>query len=300
MLTIKTAQSTLSTIACTSPIGAEVRGIQISKGVTNDEYTFVKKSLNQYGVVFLRNQEVSPEHQRAFAQGIGTLRPLVYGRYSLPGNPEVMIVSNIKKNGEDIGISDAGMLWHSDGAYLANPDMYSLLYSIEVPRKDGVALGDTVFTSVSKAYECLSVSMKDRIEGQFCINSFTWHLEKKASLGQLRRAPLTPEQKAATPDVQQPVVRRHPVTGLPCLFVNEAHTMGLVGQSPQASEALLSELLTHIKSEQFQYRHRWQEGDLLIWDNCAVQHLATFDYGDIPRRMHRTGTFGPAPEIYSR
>ena len=293
-------QSTPSAISCDSPIGAEILGIQISQGVTSDEYEFVKKSLNQYGVVFLRNQQVSPEHQRAFAQGIGSLRPLVYGRYSLPGNPEVMIVSNIKKNGEDIGISDAGMLWHSDGAYLANPDMYSLLYAIEVPRKDGVTLGDTVFTSVGKAYETLSDSMKDLIEGQFCINSFTWHLEKKASLGQLRRAALTPEQKAATPDVQHPIVRRHPVTGLPCLFVNEAHTTGIVGRSPQISEALLSDLLTHIKSEQFQYRHRWQEGDLLIWDNCAVQHLATFDYGDIPRRMHRTGTYGPAPEIYSR
>ncbi|MFM9993019.1 MAG: TauD/TfdA family dioxygenase, partial [Burkholderiaceae bacterium] len=72
----KTTQTNLSTIACSSPIGAEVRGIQISQGLTNDEYAFVKKSLNQYGVVFLRNQEVSPEHQRAFAQGIGTLRPL--------------------------------------------------------------------------------------------------------------------------------------------------------------------------------------------------------------------------------
>jgi len=281
-----------------SAIGAEVCGVAIEHGVSAQEYAAVRAALDRYSVVVLRGQSVSPAHLKAFAQGIGTLRPLVYGRYSLPDTPEVMIVSNIKANGEYIGISDAGSLWHSDGAYLARPDMYSLLYGIEIPQRGGQALGDTVFTSVWKAYEALPEATKQRIAGRFCVNSFAWHLEKKASLGQLRRAPLTPEQKAATPDVQHPVVRRHPHTGLPCLFVNEAHTVSIVGMPAAESEALLAELLAHVKEERFQYSHSWRPGDLVIWDNCAVQHLATFDYGEIPRRLHRAGTDGPATVAY--
>lgn len=279
-------------------IGAELRGIEVARGVSPAEYAAVCAALDRHSVVLLRGQSITPERQQAFAAGIGTLRPLVYSRYSLPGSPEVMVVSNIKQDGEYIGIPDAGSLWHSDGAYLARPDLYSLLYGIEIPARDGAVLGDTAFISVWKAYEALTPDLRQRIAGRSCINSFEWHLDKKASLGQLHRAPLTPEQKAATPDVEHPVVRRHPNTGVPCLFVSEAHTVRIKGLPPAESDALLAQLLAHLKQERFQYRHRWRAGDLVIWDNCAVQHLAHFDYGDLPRRMHRTGSFGPVPVAY--
>lgn len=279
-------------------IGAEIEGLDVSKGLTAAECSVVTTALDRYGVIVLHNQDVSPSSQKALAQGIGTLRPLVYGRYSLPGNAEVMIVSNIKKDGQDIGISDAGSLWHSDGAYLREPDMYSLLYGIEIPHRFGEPIGDTVFASVTNAYDDLPADLKTRLSRMTCTNSFEFHLQKKASLGQLRRAPLTPEQKAATPDVVQPVVRKHPNTGHPCLYVNEAHTKALNGVTPVESDALLAMLWKHIVSPKYLYRHRWRAGDLIIWDNCAVQHLAVFDYGDIPRRLHRTGTFGPVPIAY--
>lgn len=281
-----------------SVIGAEICGIEVARGVSPSEYAAVRTALDRHSVVVLRGQSISPERQKAFAAGIGTLRPLVYSRYSLPGSPEVMVVSNIKQDGDYIGIPDAGSLWHSDGAYLARPDMYSLLYGIDIPQRDGQPLGDTAFTSVWKAYEALAPEIRQRIAGRTGTNSFEWHLEKKARLGQLRRAPLTAEQKAATPDVQHPLVRRHPNTGMPCLFVSEAHTVGINGMPAAEGDALLARLLAHLKQERFQYRHRWRAGDLVIWDNCAVQHLAHFDYAEIPRRMHRTGSYGPVPAAY--
>lgn len=276
-------------------VGAEIRGVEVRSGLAAEDYAFVRRALDAHGVVVLRRQEVSPAAQRAFAAGIGTLRPLVYGRYSLPGHAEVMIVSNIRKDGQEIGISDAGSLWHSDGAYLQEPDLYSLLYALQVPRRDGQPLGDTLFASTCDAYDALDEETKQGLAGLRGINSFAWHLEKKAKQGTLRRAPLTPEQKAQTPDVEHPVVRRHPHTGRPCLFVSEAHTCGIVGMPQAQADALLLRLWTHIASPRFVHRHRWTEGDLVIWDNCAMQHLASFDYGDIPRLMHRTGTLGPAP-----
>ncbi len=278
-------------------VGAELVGLDVASGLAADDYAFVREALDAHSVVVLRNQEVEPRAQRAFAAGIGTLRPLVYGRYSLPGYPEVMMVSNIKKDGQDIGISDAGSLWHSDGAYLREPDMYSLLYGVQIPHRGDEPLGDTLFASVCAAYDGLDQETRQRLAGLVGLNSFVWHLEKKARQGTLRRAPLTPEQKANTPDVEHPVVRRHPHTGRACLYVSEAHTCGIVGMPQAQAEELLQRLWTHIASPQFIYRHRWAKGDLVIWDNCAVQHLASFDYGDIPRLMHRTGTFGPRPQI---
>lgn len=280
-------------------LGAEVRGIQVADGVSPEQYQAVKRALDAHGVVVLKEQEISPAAQREFAASIGTLRPLVYSRYSLPGSPEVMVVSNIRKDGEYIGISDAGSLWHSDGAYLSHPDMYSLLYGVQIPRAGGVALGDTKFADMAGAYAALPEQMKRRLDGLYAINSFEWHLDKKAKQGTLRRAPLTPEQKAATPDVRHPVVRRHPNTGRPCLFVNDAHTREIEGLTPAQSDALIEELLAHLQHPRFQYAHSWSEGDLVVWDNSAVQHLATFDYGETPRLMHRTGTYGPAPVAYS-
>lgn len=285
-------------VAYDSAIGAQITGINIAHGVSDAEYALVRRALDDHSVVILREQEISPAAQGAFARGIGSLRSLVYSRYSLPDHPEVMVVSNIKKDGQDIGISDAGSMWHSDGAYLTEPDMYSLLYGIEIPHRDGKPLGDTLFTGTVKAYEALPPEVKTRLSGMRCINSFAYHLDKKARLGQLKRAPLTPEQKAATPDVEHPVVRRHPHTGRPCLFVNEAQTMALVGLPTAESDALLEYLWTYVTAPRFQYRHQWRAGDLVIWDNCAVQHIASFDYGDLPRRMHRTGTFGPMPLPY--
>ena len=97
------------------------------------------------------------------------------------------------------------------------------------------------------------------------------------------------------PDVDHPIVRRHPVNGRPCLYVTEGHTSAIVGLSPEDSDALLATLSEHVTRPEFQYRHHWQAGDMVIWDNCAVQHLAIFDYGDVPRRLHRAGVMGPVP-----
>ena len=282
-----------------SVIGAEICGVDIARGIDAEEFAAVRRALDDHAVVVLRDQDVSPENQIHFAKGIGTMRPLVYSRYSLPGHPGVMVVSNIKVDGEPIGLADAGSLWHSDGAYLGEPDMYSMLYGIEIPQRDGKAIGDTVFTSAWKAYEALAPAMRKRLIGLRARQSFSYHLDKKAKAGTLTRAPLTAEQKAATPDVDHPVVRRHPNTGRPCLFVNDAHTSLILGLPKAESDELIAVLIEHLKSPRFQYRHSWRAGDLVIWDNCAVQHLATFDYGDIPRRMNRTGTYGPAPAFWS-
>lgn len=283
-------------IPISGPLGVEIAGIDVASSPGETDYRFLRDALHRHSVIVLRNQHIQPEQQQAFASRFGELRFSFYNRYGVADVPALSIVSNIRRDdGEHIGIADAGMLWHTDGSYLKTPDMYTVLYGLQIPHQDGKALGDTVFSSAGAAYDALSGDVKSRIAGLRAVHSFTAHLEKKKALGQFKRAPLTAQQRDALPDVDHPIVRRHPVNGRQCLFVTEGHTSAIVGLAEQEGAELLQFLTEHIKKPEFHYRHTWRKGDLVVWDNCAVQHLAVFDYGDIPRRLHRAGIAGPVP-----
>lgn len=289
-----TARSAPVAIPMQAPIGAEIVGIDVAAGPSEADYQFLRDALHEHSVIVLRGQDITPAQQKAFSERFGEMRTSFYNRYAVPEEPALTIVSNIKReDGEMIGIADAGMLWHTDASYLKTPDMYTLLYGIEIPHEGDKVLGDTVFASTWAAYDALPDDMKRRIDPLRAVHSFAAHLEKKQAKGQLKRAGLTDEQKKKVPDVDHPVVRTHPVNGRKCLFVTEGHTSEILGDEHGAE--LLEFLTEHVKKPQFQYRHTWKKGDLIVWDNCAVQHLAVFDYGQIPRRLHRAGISGPVP-----
>jgi taurine dioxygenase len=273
-------------------IGAEIVGADIGAGVTSSLCETILRGLDTRSVVVLRNQRFTPAQQVQLAAGIGEVQRLFYPQYTLKEEPDVALISNVKVDGRAIGIEDAGMLWHTDASFKERPEMYSVLHAIEVPMRDGKRLGDTAFASVIHAFKALTPEMQQRLAGLRATHSFAHHIEKKASKGQLKREPLTPEQKAKLPDISQPVVRKHPRTSEPCLYVSEGHTKCVDGLPPQESDALLQDLWEHIKQPRFQYRHQWTPGDVVIWDNCAVQHLAVFDYEGLTRHMHRVGTVG--------
>lgn len=290
----------LATIPMGAAVGAEVRGIDVGAGLSADELAFLQAAIDKYSVVVLRDQDISPPAQIALAKGMGEVEPLMYSRYAVPGYPEMTVISNIKnEQGEAIGIEDAGMLWHTDSSYKARPDMYTMLFGMEIPHKDGEPIGDTAFASVIEAYKTLPEELRKNLIGKIGVHSFAFHIDKKSKKGQMKRAALSPEQMAKLPDVRHPVVRRHPHTGLPCLFVSEGHTSQIDGLSREESDQLLEEIWAHIRDPKFQYRHKWRKGDLVIWDNVAVQHLAMFDYGSLRRKMNRIGTLGGVPEHWT-
>jgi taurine dioxygenase len=184
--------------------------------------------------------------------------------------------------------------------------MLSALYSIEVPkREDGEVLGDTQYASTAAAYDALPEETKRRLNGLNAVHSYRFYREKNRKAQEIEAATggrvikekeLTEEQLSSVPDVASPLVRTHPVTGRKCLFINEAHTSEIVGLPKQESDELLQSLYAHIIKSEFRYVHKWRTGDLLMWDNCAAQHKATFDY-DLPLRrlMYRTTVRGSVP-----
>ncbi len=278
------------------PLGAEIRGLDIARTAGPEAGAAVKEALGRHGVVYLRNQRLTPEQQIAFSAHFGTLEGHVLPQYLVPGHPELMRVSNILDDaGKPIGLIDAGRVWHSDGAFQERPNMYSMLYAIEVPTDDaGEPLGATLFASTADAYDTLPAATKARIDGLRAVNSLAAVYESLRRLNVAsKRAPLTEEQKR---EVVHPVVRTHPDTGRKCLYVSRAATLRIVGMAEEESLALIGELSDWCVRGDRVYRHRWQVGDVLLWDNCSTQHFAVGDYGPHQRRlMHRTTVGGSVP-----
>ncbi|HEX4329807.1 MAG TPA: TauD/TfdA family dioxygenase [Burkholderiales bacterium] len=283
--------------------GAEISGVDLSKPLSDAQFEEVSKAFFDNEVVVFRDQKLTPDQQIAFTRRFGILEEHVRKESRLAGHPEILIISNLlDDNGKAIGSQDAGRYWHSDLSYARQPSMLSALYSIEVPEADGIIYGDTGFASTIAAYEALPEEMKREINGVKNVHSYRFYRQKNYRAQQEEKArggrtiqehAPTEEQLARVPDMETPIVRTHPVTGKKGLFVNEAHTSHIPGIDEAKSTALLNKLYAHLANPEFIYRHGWRPGDLLMWDNCAVQHKATFDY-DLPLRrlMYRTTVRG--------
>ena len=280
------------------PIGTEILGVDLSRDLEDDTFARIRSALNERSVIAFRGQKLHPQRQVDFTRRLGELKatPLL-DDYALPGYPDVMRVSNIIENGRHIGNPDAGVFWHSDGAYQKIPAMYSLLYAVEVPNKDGRTYGDTLWASTAAAYDALPDAKKQALSKLTAVHSLSHQYEKKKSAGVLRREAMTSdEQQKVVPEVRHPLIRTHPYTGRKCIYVNEGHTVRIDGMPPEESRALLEELFAFCVRPEFVYRHQWRVGDFVVWDNCPTMHKASFDY-ELPLRrlMHRTTVEGSAP-----
>lgn len=277
-------------------LGAEVRGVDLSEMLDAETFAKIERAYNAHSVLLFRDQDISPEQHVAFSRRFGDLEIHVLDQYLHPEHKEILVVSNVEKDGRNIGVPDAGRYWHTDLSYAAEPSRGSLLYAIEIPHDDdGQPLGETRFASAAAAYEALSDELKDRIAGLEAEFSLA-HRFKKINEDFDPGAGLNDEQQEQVPSVFHKVVRTHPITGRKSIYVNEGHTFDLKGLPADEASALLEELWAHIKRPEFVYTHRWRKGDFLMWDNIPCQHIAIGDYALPQRRyMHRTTLKGEAP-----
>ena len=275
-------------IPTNAALGAEIRGVDLSKPLDAESFAAIDAAFNEHGVVFFRDQHLTPAQQMAFSRMFGEIERNMFSEsWSVPGEPDMVVVSNITKDGKLIGAKRAGEAWHSDMCYTPRPPRGSMLCAQEVPELFGMTLGDTCFASAAAAYDALEEATKQQIADLKVIFSFR---------GRKRSYPVSEEQMNRYPDVQHPLVRTHPVTGRKCLYVMRDDSTGIAGMPQDEAEALIAALADYIVRPEFVYRHRWRKGDVLMWDNCTVQHKAIQDY-DLPQRrlMHRTTMGGSVP-----
>jgi len=269
-------------------LGAEIRGVDLADPLSDEDFAAVDHAYNTHGVIFFRDQKLSPPQQVAFTRRFGEIDYNIFGeRWSVTGSPEIVVVSNITENGKPIGIRRAGENWHSDMCYTARPPRGTMLYAVEIPALHGLTLGDTEFASAAAAYDDLPDAMRQRLEGRKAVFDFA---------GRKRAFPPTAEEIARNPPVRHPIVRTHPRTGRKCLYVMRDDCTAIEEIDQDEAEALIAALADHIIKPAYVYRHVWRPGDLLLWDNCSAQHRAIQDY-DMPLRrlMHRTTMGGAMP-----
>lgn len=266
-------------------LGARIEGVDLTKPLDDTTFAGVRQAFYKYELLYFRGAVLSDEDHIRFSARFGELRKLKLDQLHAE-HPEIFVVSNIKENGKYIGSYDAGLFWHTDGAYLANPHAISALYAHEVPEQDGRVLGDTAFVSTSAAYEALPASMKKRLEGLQALQSIIHRHQKTLNVGVQKDYAAAVK---ADPEAVHPVVRVHLVNKRKCLYVSEGYTVKILGLPEDESRDLIAELVQHCTRPEFQYVHNWRQDDLVMWDDCATLHKATFDYPPtLRRRMHRT------------
>lgn len=272
--------NSIEVIPSGGPVGAQIRGVDLSQDVDDETLARIQDAFATYGVLCFRDQTISPEQQVAFSSRFGELERLTFSQFTLPGRPDVLLITNIEENGRHIGIHDAGREWHSDSTYVPCPSLATFLYAHEVPMEDGQPLGDTLFVPAFGHFEEFDQDRQTLL----------------ASLKSIHRMDprLVKEPGKAPPQAIHPVVVTHPRNGRKCLFVNEGRSVSFVGMDEEESRVLLRKLFARLQSEERIYRHKWRVGDLLMWDNVAVQHHATHDYTWPKHRrlMHRTTVMG--------
>jgi taurine dioxygenase len=277
---------------CDAALGAEIV-FDLSQPVDDASFAEIEPLFHDHIVVFFRDQRLSQERHVAFSRRFGELEIHIVKKYLLPDYPEILLISNIRnENGEHIGLADAGFTWHTDTSYRQRPSRCSLLYAKEVPQRDGKPLGDTVFANTVAAYEALPEAMKRRLAGLKAIHRYS----SRRRVDNSPRPKLSAAQLAETPDIAHPIVRTHPYTGRKALYVTAGECVSIEGMPEDEALGLIDELDAHCVRPEFCYRHRWQVGDLVMWDNASAMHLAICDYALPERRlMHRTTVIGSAP-----
>ncbi len=271
-----------------APLGARLSGIDLTQPIDDATFEQVRQALYKYQALVIRDNVFDDDDHVRFTERFGDLRASKMKDYTRGKNSAVFVVSNIEQDGKNVGVADAGLWWHSDGSFMENPHGVLALHALEVPvDAQGKALGDTVLASTCNAYDALPEAMKKRIDGLKVVNTLLARVQKTHGAGVK-----TETSTAAAPtemEFTHPVARPHPITGRKCLYVSEGYSARIVGLPEDESRDLLAELTSFCTRPEFLYSHAWRVNDLLVWDNQATQHRATFDY-QLPQRrlMHRT------------
>ena len=272
-----TDMSSLTVVPLSPSVGAEIHGVDLTAELGNAEIAEIRDAFHQYGVVFFRDQGITPEQHIAFARRWGEINVNRFFKH-VDGYPQIAEVRKEPDQKDNVGSQ-----WHTDHSYDTAPAMGSMLLAVEVPP----AGGDTLFASMHHAYEALSDGMKRMLEGLRAVHSSRHVFGADRYAKDTDVAGRLGNSELATQDAVHPVVIRHPETGRKTLYVNRTFTLRFDGWTEEESRPLLEFLYAHASRPEFTCRFRWRERSMAFWDNRAVWHLALNDYHGHRRLMHR-------------
>lgn len=264
-------------------VGAEIHGVDLSQPLSDNLFGAIRDAFTQWGVIFFRDQDISPEQHIAFAERWSAIN---INRFFTPVDGYPMIAEVRKEPDDKMNI---GSKWHTDHSYDQEPALGSILYAKEVPPVGG----DTQFASMYAAYDALSDGLKETLEGLKAWHSSRHsfgaeHIKDEHGKDRFKNADL------AVQDALHPVIITHPLSGRKALYVNAEFTVRFDGWTAEESAPLLNYLYAHGARPEFACRFRWEKGSIAMWDNRATWHSALNDYYGHRRLMHRITLQGVA------
>ena len=282
----------LQTQSLSSGFGLEVPDIDVSQPLSDSEFADIERTFFAGQVLVLRDQRLTPAQFVAFARRFGPPEPHVIDQFHHPADPNILILSNRKKDGQPVGLADAGTYFHTDYSYLQVPARATMLYSIEVPKVGG----NTLFANQYAAYDDLPETMKQRIGPMIAVHHYG-NRKVEDDMSRVAASPLTDEQKAKMPLITHPIVRSHPVTGRKALYAVSGSSYGIVGMPEDEAVTLLDELAAHATQPKFRLSYAYRVGDVVIWDNASLLHSATLTDPDDPRTLWRITIKEPSSKL---
>jgi len=268
--------TTLQFVPLSRHIGCEVRGIDLREPVAPETAATIYRAFLDHAVLVFRGQDLAQEDLIRVTGIFGEFAPLGRPAHTLPKGfsrilPDIMLISNIRENGETIGaLPDGEMMFHHDTIHRPDPHKATLLYSVEIPSFGG----DTLFASGTGAYDALDPAMKRKLDGLKAVNYYVYNSVRRGDT----------QGVDATSQAVHPVVRTHEETKCKALYVNRLMSVRIEGLSETESEALLNFLFDHCEKPEFVYTHVWRVGDLIVWDNRCSSHART-DFPANERRL---------------
>jgi taurine dioxygenase len=274
---------TITATPLSTAIGAEIVGVDLRAPLDDARFEWILKAWHRHCVLLFRDQRLENEDQLRFAGRFGELSKIINKHSTISGHPSVMLVSNIRQDGQLIGaLPDGEMYFHSDQCYVERPIKGTTLYAIELPRQGG----NTLFANMYLAYETLPAEVQVQIAGRKAMNVYDYDNNPTARGSTIREG---------VPHYAHPIVRTHPETGRKALFVNRLMTDHILDMPHPDSDRLLTFLFDHQEQRRFVYEHVWRLGDILLWDNRCSLHART-DFDPRERRLlRRVAILGEKP-----
>jgi taurine dioxygenase len=271
-------------VALSKHIGCEVKGIDLRQPLAPATASAIYRAWLDHAVLLFRDQEMTQEDLIRITGIFGEFAPLGRPAHTLPKGfakilPNIMLISNIRENGETIGaLPDGEMMFHHDTIHRDEPHKATLLYSVEIPTYGG----DTLFASGTAAYDALDPAMKKKLEGLKAVNFYVYNSVTRNDK----------QAVDATSQAVHPVVRTHEETRRKALYVNRLMSVRIEGMPEAESDVLLNFLYDHCEKPEFVYTHVWRKGDLIVWDNRCSSHARTDFPSDQRRLLLRTTVKG--------
>jgi taurine dioxygenase len=282
----------LKTKALSPGLGVAISDIDVSQPLPDAQFAELERTFFAGQVLVLHGQRLTPEQLVTFARRFGPPEPHVIDQFHHPADANILVLSNRRKDGQPVGLADAGTYFHTDYSYLQVPARATLLYSIEAPQVGG----GTLFANQYAAYDDLPDATKRLIGPMVAVHHYG-NRKVADETSRVAASLLTDEQKAKMPLITHPIVRPHPVTGRKALYAVSGSSYGIVGMPDEEAVALLDELAAHATQPTYQLSYVYSVGDVVIWDNASLLHSATLTHPDDPRTLWRITIKEPTTKL---